>query len=333
MPANPAYLMALPTKIDPMLGYLTTGFQDHVRLRETFGYRVSDAMWEFFQQLGVIDPDGQPTDHFGDPLWVFVQYRRRKGDGRPDTEILAEGRRQLADVRSRGLLVPEGHGERLWDLQPALQDDIRRVYDDAKRSIWAELKPEFIDAIPNALRLATQSADRADFILHPTTGERLDEPSTALLHRLRQQHAGRIDVQIVISDGLNALAIMEDGQLGPFLEGLWADLDERKMSVSPEHLVMTSGRVRAGFRIGEILYAGLDGPRAILHVIGERPGTGHRTFSTYITATTGAVWGKNGTVDHNITKVVSGISTTALQPAAAAEEVVRLLGAMLTTEV
>ena len=25
-PARPAYLMALPTKIDPMLGYLTTGF-------------------------------------------------------------------------------------------------------------------------------------------------------------------------------------------------------------------------------------------------------------------------------------------------------------------
>ncbi len=333
MPANPAYLMALPTKIDPMLGYLTTGFQDHVRLRETFEYRVNDAMWEFFQQLGVIDPDGKPTDHFGDPLWVFVQYRRRKGDGRPDTEILAEGRRQLADVRNRGLLVPDGHGERLWDLQPALQDDIRRVYDDAKRSIWAELKPEFIDAIPNVRRLATQSADRADFILHPTTGERLDEPSTALLHRLRQQHAGRIDVQIVISDGLNALAIMEDDQLGPFLERLWADLDEREISVSPEHMVMTSGRVRAGFRIGEILYAGLDGLRAILHVIGERPGTGHRTFSTYITATAGNIWGKDGTVDHNITKVVSGISTTTLLPATAAEEVVHLLGAMLTTEV
>ena len=26
LPAHPAYLMALPTKIDPMLGYLTTGF-------------------------------------------------------------------------------------------------------------------------------------------------------------------------------------------------------------------------------------------------------------------------------------------------------------------
>ena len=60
LPANPAYLMALPTKIDPMLGYLTTGFQDHVRLREKFGYKVNDRMWQFFQELEVIDAGGQP---------------------------------------------------------------------------------------------------------------------------------------------------------------------------------------------------------------------------------------------------------------------------------
>jgi len=71
MPANPAYLMALPTKIDPMLGYLTTGYQDHVRLREKFGYRVNDRMWRFFQSLEVIDANGQPTSHFGDPVWVI----------------------------------------------------------------------------------------------------------------------------------------------------------------------------------------------------------------------------------------------------------------------
>jgi ethanolamine ammonia-lyase large subunit len=312
-----------------MLGYLTTGYQDHVRLRKTFGYRVNDTMWEFFQQLGVIDPDGRPTDHFGDPLWVFVQYRRRKGDARRDAEILDEGRQQLADVRERGLFVAEGHGENPWDLQPALKNDIRRVYGDAKLSIWAELKPEFIETVPNHLRLATQSADRTDYILHPRTGEHLDEPSTAALHRLRRQQAEQIEVQIAISDGLNALAIMQDGQLGPFLERLRAGLDDRELSVAPEHLVITSGRVRAGYRIGELLFAHLDGPRAILHVIGERPGTGHRTFSTYLTAPAGDVWGKDGSVDHNITKVVSGIATTALIPATAAEEVVRLLGTML----
>ncbi len=47
MPAAPVYLIALPTKNDPMLSYLTTSFQDHVRLREKFGLKVNDAMWDF----------------------------------------------------------------------------------------------------------------------------------------------------------------------------------------------------------------------------------------------------------------------------------------------
>jgi len=47
MPANPAYLMSLPTKNDPMLSYLTTAFQDHVRLRQKFGFKVNDVMWNF----------------------------------------------------------------------------------------------------------------------------------------------------------------------------------------------------------------------------------------------------------------------------------------------
>ncbi|MDF1745887.1 MAG: ethanolamine ammonia-lyase subunit EutB, partial [Gimesia sp.] len=105
MPANPAYLMALPTKIDPMLGYLTTGFQDHVHIREKFGYRVNDAMWSFFQKLAVIDANGKPTKHFGDPSWVYLQYRRKKGDRRTDEMILNEGRKQLSEVRSRGVFV------------------------------------------------------------------------------------------------------------------------------------------------------------------------------------------------------------------------------------
>ncbi|MDP6557407.1 MAG: ethanolamine ammonia-lyase subunit EutB, partial [Pirellulaceae bacterium] len=189
MPANPAYLMALPTKIDPMLGYLTTGYQDHVRLRETFGYRINDPMWKFFQKLGVIDRTGQRTDHFGDPLWVFLQYRRRAGDARRDQEILEEGRQQLADVRGRGLFVAEGHGDRSWDLQPRLQSDIHRIYNDAKLSIWAELNQEFIATIPNVLPLATRSSNRTDYILHPTTGEQPDVTSIRTLRRLRGQQA------------------------------------------------------------------------------------------------------------------------------------------------
>ncbi|MFA5817318.1 MAG: ethanolamine ammonia-lyase subunit EutB [Bacteroidales bacterium] len=105
MPACPAYLMALPTKIDPMLGYLTTGFQDHVRVREKFGLKVNDRMAQFFRGLGVIDDSDQPAAHFGDPLWVNLQYRKKKGDTRTDKKILAEGRLQLEKVRKHGVFV------------------------------------------------------------------------------------------------------------------------------------------------------------------------------------------------------------------------------------
>jgi ethanolamine ammonia-lyase large subunit len=124
---------------------------------------------------------------------------------------------------------------------------------------------------------------------------------------------------------LNALAIMEPGQLAPYLQAVHAELTRFGHHVAPEHMVVTSGRVRAGYRIGESLFGGLANSRAILHVIGERPGTGHRTFSIYITAPTGAVWGQSGKVDHNITRVVSGVALTALDPTLAAQATVRLL--------
>ena len=76
------------------------------------------------------------------------------------------------------------------------------------------------------------------------------------------------------------------------------------------------------------MFADLPGRRAILHVIGERPGTGHDTFSIYITAPHGSVWAEKSKVDHNITKVVSGVATTALMPTTGARKTVRILQTM-----
>ncbi len=330
MPANPAYLMALPTKIDPMLGYLTTGFQDHVRLREKFGYRVNDRMWKFFQQLEVIDAAGRPTRHFGDPLWVYLKYRRRKGDRRNDAEILREGAEQVDAVRRRGVFVAQRHGDQPWELNRELRHDVYRIYEDAKESLWAELDPEFVAQVPNHVRSSTRSANRTDYILHPTSGENLSDDSVTKLRELRRRHEGKYDVQIVVSDGLNALSIMDPGHLAPFLSRLRAVLERNGLRPAPEHLVFTSGRVRAGYRVGESLFGGLDGVRAIVHVIGERPGTGHHTFSAYITAAGGSAWSRRGKIDHDITKVVSGIATTALAPLATAAETARLLVQLMT---
>lgn len=334
MPANPGYLMGLPTKNDPMLSYLTTSFQDHVRIRDRFGYRVNDAMWAFFKKLGVIDDEGNATQHFGDPVWVYLQYRRAKGDARDDAEILAEGRAKVLEIKGRGVFIAEGHGENPWDMNPELDAQVRRLYEDSKKCLWSELPEGFasgLSAQEAAVSIVTQSKDRTDYVLHPPSGEHLAEATASALSALAREHAGRYDVQIMISDGLDALALTDEGHIEPYLTKVRAELQAAGYKVAPEYIVATRGRVRAGYRAGEILFGGLaeeGSHRAILHVIGERPGCGHHAYSVYITAPPVSTWADEGKVDHNITKVVSGIADTALDPEAAAMETVSLLKTM-----
>ncbi|MDY7224912.1 ethanolamine ammonia-lyase subunit EutB [Hyalangium rubrum] len=328
-PASPGYLMALPTRNDPMLSYLTTAFQDHVRLRERFGLKVDDRMWAFFQELGVIDAQGKPTEHFGDPRWVYAQYRRRKGDTRPEAELLAEAERQMAEVRARGVALATGYGEHPWDLEPGLDREVRGHYEDAKRGIWTELSAAFIETIPQAVRLRTQAADRRDYILHPVSGERLAVESVSEVQALRSGRDGKWDVQLVISDGLDPRSLMDAGHLAPFLESLRRELEAANYRVASEHLVVRYGRVRAGYQIGELLFGDAADtlPRALIHVVGERPGSGHHSYSAYLTAPTGQGWaGKERPVDHDLTRVIAGISDTSVRPEAAAREAVRILG-------
>jgi ethanolamine ammonia-lyase large subunit len=328
MPANPAYLMGLPTKNDPMLGYLTTAFQDHVRVRQNFGYKVDDALWDFFKSLEIIDSRGQPTAHFGDPIWVFYKYRLAKGDTRTQAEIYAEGQKQLKEVRDRGVWVAEKFGGSPAELEPTLDREIRRLYEDGRKSLWVEFSPTFVQSLPMVLEVHTQSADRTDYIWHPPTGEQIEARSIEQVRTAKAMSGDRYNVQIIVSDGLCALALTDDGHLAPYLAKLRSALDTSGYRTAPMHIVVRNGRVRAGYQLGEILYSGVGNPdskRAIIHLIGERPGSGHHTYSAYITAAPVAAWSKPGTIDHNITKVVSGIADTAYDPVLAAGETVRLL--------
>jgi ethanolamine ammonia-lyase large subunit len=328
-PANPGYLMALPTKNDPMLSYLTTGYQDHVRLREKFGFKVNDDMWNFFKKIQVIDANGKPTQHFGDPIWVYYQYRLAKGDTRSMKEIYAEGQKKVDEVQGRGVPLAIGFGKNIWDLNPKTNKEMHDLYDDAKVSLWAEFTPEFIASIPNAVTLQTKSADREDYVAHPSTGEEFNDASVATLNKLRAAWGGKApDVQIVLSDGLNAKALMDEDHLMPYMDELKSELAKAGWTVAKQNIVVTSGRVRAGYQAGDILFTDpATTPKAIIHIIGERPGSGHHAYSVYMTRVAPATWAA-GTVDHDVTKVISGISNTGLDPRKAARETVKLLKAM-----
>jgi ethanolamine ammonia-lyase large subunit len=325
MPANPGYLMALPTRIDPMLGYLTTGYHDHVHIREKFGYRVNDAMWEFFKQLGVIDQNGLPTEHFGNPSWVYLAYCRRKSDSRTDQEILAEAQERISQVRDRGVFISEGHGQRVSTLAHDLDEHIHRIYDDAKKCIWAQLPEGFEETISGGIGIKTESIDRNDYILHPVSGETLHPESIEALEKHKALHGEKYDTLLVLSDGLNALANTTSDQARELIEQLRIELASDGRRVAPELFVIRSGRVRAGYRLGEAMFQGREGALQVVHIVGERPGSGHRTLSIYITSADGGTWSQASKVDHNITKVVSGIAHTALAPKLGAQTAARIL--------
>ncbi|WP_341486776.1 ethanolamine ammonia-lyase [Pararhizobium sp. A13] len=327
MPANPVYLIALPTKSDPMLSYLTTSFQDHVRLREKFGFKVNDVMWNFYKRIGIVDENNHYTKNYGDPLWVYYQYRLAKGEKRSKDAVYAEGRQKMKEVEERGVDLATGHGENIWDPNPKLAAKVKGLYDDAKQSLWAELTPEFVAAIPDVVPVRTLSKDRNDYIAHPSTGETLSPEAIAEIERIRDSWGDDLPQgQIVISDGLNAKAIMDDGHLAPYLEEIRSLLADAGVPMSDKNILVTSGRVRVGYRIGEVLFekAEPNSFRGILHVIGERPGTMHHAYSVYITVAKGKGWSEKK-IDHDITKLVSNVADTALPPKDAARETLTII--------
>ncbi|UCF56237.1 MAG: ethanolamine ammonia-lyase subunit EutB, partial [Deltaproteobacteria bacterium] len=331
MPANPPYLMALPTSTDPMLSYYTTSYYDHVRNRAKFGYKVDDAVWDFFKRIGIVDKNDNYTEHFGDPIWVYYQFRLAKGDKRSKAEIYKEGEEAIKRCEARGTIISRGYGKNPWDMDPLVKKKLWDLYADTKLSLYSEYTEEFIGSVPNSLLISTEVKDREHYIASPASGEELSKSAIASLERLRESWAGKPpDVQIVISDGLNAKSTMDRGHVSPFLKTLKQGLKEVGLTVSEKNIVVKGGRVRAGYRIGDVIFQKADPKKykAVLHIIGERPGTGHHAFSCYISAPKAKVWGQKK-VDHDVTKVVCGIADTAMRPKAAAQETLRLLKMMI----
>jgi ethanolamine ammonia-lyase large subunit len=120
----------------------------------------------------------------------------------------------------------------------------------------------------------------------------------------------------VLSDGLNADALNEN--LRAVLPRLRRELTEAGLHVGEVDVVVVHGRVRAGYHAGELL--GVD---AVVHLIGERPGTGLNTLSAYVT------YGRDEqgrlrwtpALDHACTTAVCGINERGKHPRVAVEEI------------
>ena len=317
--AAPAYLMAVAGNADPMLGYLTTSFREHPRIRQRTARQVSSAMQGRLAELGVMSQSGEQNARGVESLYAI--YQKAGGDTRTSDSLQETATRKLAALADRGFDL--GYGCASGFEEPAeVTARMNRIYEHARRALYARLDETVIrDVCPRYLRVRTNAADRDDYLAHPPVGEKICQRDAVLICALYPE--SRPGIQLVISDGLNANALNENLRL--VLPLLRRQLVQAGHLVGDVDIVIDNGRVRAGYDIGLLLDVEL-----IMHLIGERPGTGIDTMSVYLTygrdSAGRSKWNMN--FDHSWTTAVCGINRRGKQPEAAVDELTRLVNRM-----
>jgi ethanolamine ammonia-lyase large subunit len=320
--AAPAYLMAVAGNADPMLGYLTTSFREHPRLRRRYGRHIAPAMRERLQALGCLDASGSPIATAEAAAALYLRYRQGCRDARGAGAIRAEARKAIARLRERGFDLGYGHGPN-YSAPAEVSARLKRIYTHARRALYARLARTVLDtALPGHLRVRSCACDRDDFIAHPAAGERIAGADAARVRSLYPEV--RPEVQVVVSDGLNADAVNEN--LRQVLPPLRQALAGAGCRLGERAIVVENGRVRAGYHIGALLDVDV-----IVHLIGERPGTGLDTLSAYLTYGREPRGRTRWTpdLDHACTTAVCGIHPRGRRPEAAAPEVAQYVQRML----
>jgi ethanolamine ammonia-lyase large subunit len=253
--AAPAYLMAVAGNADPMLGYLTTSFREHRHLRQKVGREMKSAMRRRLDALGVAETgDAAQSENVAR---LSAMYARAGGDRRPLASLEEDGRRRLHELRERGFDLGIADTDRAHTRVDA-------IYEHARAALYSTFDRGLVrDVAPRHLFVKTTAHSRDDYLARPALGERLRDEDARAVSALYQR---RPQVQLVISDGLNANAINE--QLRSILPGVRRGLADGGMHVGETDIFVQNGRVRAGYEIGG--FAACD---VVVHLIGERPGT------------------------------------------------------------
>ncbi len=315
--AAPAYLMAVAGNADPMLGYLTTSFREHPRLRSVSGGRVTSAMSARLSALGV-PIQGDAGEHATASL--YAAYQRAGGDRRTTEALCAEGVAKIENLRGRGYDVGFGH-DAGYATPATVTRRLDAVYTQARRALYATLDRHVLQgAASQHVSVRTSSRDREDYLAHPRSGESIRDGDTERIVSAVASRGRRPQVQVVISDGLNANAVNEN--LRAVLPPLRAELAAAGVHVGAADVVIENSRVRAGYHVGALVDAD-----AIVHLIGERPGTGIDTLSGYLTFGRDAAgrsrWSSD--LDHSATTAVCGIHREGKHPSEAVGEISRLI--------
>jgi ethanolamine ammonia-lyase large subunit len=310
----PAYLMAVAGNADPMLGYLTTSFREHSQLRSLVGRGLTSPMQQRLIDLGVATREAERSSHAESVAQLYAAYVKAGGSRQSVSSLMEESREGQQTLRERGFDIGIANGE-------AANARVDAIYAHARTALYAAVDDGVVrDSASRPLRVRTAATSRDEYLAHPSAGERLRDEDAARITSLSSQAP---HVQLVISDGLNANAINQ--QLRVLLPALRHALSDSGHHVGEHDVVVQNGRVRVGYEIGGLVRAAI-----VVHVIGERPGTGLNSASIYVTygrdETGQSRWSRS--LDHSVTNAVCGIHPRGKPAATAVAEVGRLITRM-----
>jgi ethanolamine ammonia-lyase large subunit len=321
--AEPAYLMGVAGNADPMLGYLTTSFREHPRLRRSIGRQMTSAMSRRLSELGVLDVGGEPRTPTQSTATLYAAYCKEGGDRRDHQALRNEAFRKIESLQRVGFDLGYGAGADYSDPKE-IDTRIQRIYRHARRALYAGLDDVLVnDVSPRHIKVCTHAMDREDYLAHPPSGESIRAADIRDL--LAMYPSRRPQIQIVISDGLNANAINEN--LRPLLPPLRQALISLGYHVGDCDIVIENGRVRAGYHVGELLDVDV-----VTHLIGERPGTGMNSLSAYLTYGRDRAgrsrWSPG--LDHSFTTAGCGIHRLGKRPESAVVEIAKVVERMFS---
>lgn len=318
--ASPAYMMAVPGNADPMLGYLTTSFREHPRLRKETGRQPASSMQSRLIEIGALRSNGIPDATTDRIATLYAGYQKAGGHQLTIESLKEEGLRKIRTLQERGCDLGYGTGGS-GETPGFINTRLHTLFQNAREALYSKPDPSVIrDCCPSPVAVTTTSVNREDYLAHPPGGERISRELMPELQKLLLPLAETYQVLFVVSDGLNANAVNEN--LREVMIPLKKSLYDAGIAVCPHDVVITNSRVRAGYDVARAARTTL-----LVHFIGERPGTGLNQLSAYVT------YGRNETgemvfaadMDHSLTTAICSIHPRGKSPKAAVGELLRLI--------
>ena len=193
--------MAVAGNADPMLGYLTTSFREYPANRRALGKIATRSMQQRLTALGALADPAELQPRADTVTRLYAHFVKRGGDHRTADALEAEGRQRLQDLQARG-----------FDLaldSEASHARVEAIYQHARHALYATLDDGVLgDATSDAVRVRSAASHRDEYLARPPAGEAL-QPDDARYQVAQVCAVPPPQIQFVISDGLNALAVNE----------------------------------------------------------------------------------------------------------------------------